>query len=181
MSDLKEIQLDDPEFVVVATDTVEHWKKQAAEAQDKLVRTMAEWDNARKRLTQEKQDAIKFANEGLLESLLPVVDNFDLGMQAAHQATDAKSIATGLQMVYGQLQSFLKDNGLEPIEALGKTFDPHQHEALGQVESPGQPEGTVVTQTRRGYLLKGKTFSPRHGLCRQGFVPGALIDLHFST
>lgn len=171
MSEVKEIQLDDPEFVVVATDTVEHWKKQAAEAQDKLIRTMAEWDNARKRLTQEKQESIKYANEGLLESLLPVIDNFDLGMQAANQATDAKSIAIGLQMVYGQLQNFLKESGLDPIEAVGQTFDPHKHEALGHVESTDKPEGTVLSQTRRGYFFKGKLFRP--ALVYVAKTPGA--------
>ena len=160
MSELKEIQLDQPEFVVVSAQTAEQWKKQALEAQDKLIRTMAEWDNARKRLTQEKQESVKYANEGLLESLLPVVDNFDLGMQAANSAADAKSIAVGLQMVYGQMQNFLKESGLEPIDALGKSFDPHKHEALGQVESADKPEGTILSQTRRGYLYKGTLLRP---------------------
>lgn len=160
MSETKEIQLDQPEFLVVSSELTEQWKKQAAESQDKLVRTMADWDNARKRLNQEKQESLKFANEGLLESLLPVVDNFDLGMQAAQHATDAKSIAVGLQMVYSQLQSFLKDSGLDPIDAVGQPFDPHKHEALGHVESADQAEGTVLSQTRRGYYYKGKLLRP---------------------
>ncbi|HEY8966687.1 MAG TPA: nucleotide exchange factor GrpE [Candidatus Methylacidiphilales bacterium] len=150
---------ENPAYVVVSAELAKQAAK-AAELQDKLVRTMAEWDNARKRTAKEKEDAIRFANEGLLESLLPVVDNFELGMTAAANAADAKSIAVGLQMVLGQMQNFLKDSGLEAIDATGQPFDPHKHDAIGHEPSETVPEGSVVSQRRKGYLLKGKLLRP---------------------
>ena len=149
------------EYILVPAAEVKVWKEQAAKAaelQDKLMRTLAEWDNSRKRLAKEKEDSIRFANEALLETLLPIVDNFELGMQAAaaSAATDAKAIATGLQMVLGQLQNFLRESGLETIDAIGKPFDPHRQEAIGHQSSDKVPEGHVISQNRKGYLLKGK-------------------------
>ena len=141
--------------------------RKAAEAQDKMVRTLAEWDNSRKRMAKEKEDAIRFANEGLLETLLPVVDNFELGMQAAGTASDAKSIAVGLQMVLGQIQGFLRDSGIETIDAVGQTFDPHKHDAVAHAPSD-KPEGTIVGQSRKGYLLKGKLLRPATVTVSQG-------------
>ena len=148
-----------PEYVTVSAALVKGLEEQAAkaaEAQDKLIRTLAEWDNFRKRIAKEKEDSIRFANEGLLESLLPIVDNFELGMQAAATAADAKSIAVGLQMVLGQMQNFLRESGLEVIDSVGKPFDPHRQEAIGHQPSDKVPEGNVLSQNRKGYLLKGK-------------------------
>ncbi len=152
-----------PEYITVSASLVKGLEQQvkestakAAEAQDKLIRTLAEWDNFRKRIAKEKEDSIRFANEGLLETLLPIVDNFELGMQAAATAADAKSIAVGLQMVLGQIQNFLRDSGLEVIDSVGKPFDPHRQEAIGHQPSDKIPEGSVLSQNRKGYLLKGK-------------------------
>src|SRR5471030_2741325 len=72
---------------------------QAAELKDRLLRSQADWDNSRKRILREKEDAVRYAGEALLEKLLPVVDNFDMGMQAAKSANDAKSIAQGMEIV----------------------------------------------------------------------------------
>ncbi|MDE1169631.1 MAG: nucleotide exchange factor GrpE [Verrucomicrobium sp.] len=163
----EEITGENPAYIVVSSALAKSWQEKATEAQDKAVRTLAEWDNSRKRMAREKEDAIRFANEGLLETLLPVVDNFELGMMAASQAQDAKAIAVGLQMVLGQIQNFLKDSGLEAIDAVGKPFDPHQHEAIGH-EPSDQPEGTVISQRRKGYSLKGKLLRPALVVVSQG-------------
>jgi len=168
--DSLEITGENPAYVVVSAAQAKAWSEQAAkaaEAQDKAMRTMAEWDNSRKRLAKDKEEAIRFANEGLLEDLLPVVDNFELGMQAAATAADAKSIAVGLQMVLGQLQNFLRDAGLETIDAVGKPFDPHRHDAIGHLPSD-QPEGQIISQSRKGYLLKGKLVRPAAVVVSQG-------------
>jgi len=129
---------------------------QAAELKDRLLRGQADWENSRKRILREKEDAVRYAGEALLEKLLPVVDNFEMGMKAAETATDAKSIAQGLEMVLKQFQQVLKDAGVETIDAVGQPFDPHRHEALGQHESDAHPEGHVVTQLRKGYKLKDR-------------------------
>jgi molecular chaperone GrpE len=129
---------------------------QAAELKDRLLRSQADWDNSRKRILREKEDAVRYAGEALLEKLLPVLDNFEMGMQAAKTATDAKSIAQGLEMVLAQFQQVLRDAGVETIDAVGHPFDPHRHEALGQHESDDHPEGHVATQLRKGYKLKDR-------------------------
>ena len=165
--ELKEITGENPAYVVVSSEYAKEVETKAAEAHDKIVRTMAEWDNARKRMAKDKEEAIRFANQGLLEDLLPIVDNFELGMLAAANAQDAKSISIGLQMVLGQIQNFLKDSGLEPIEAVGLPFDPHKHEAIEHQPSD-KPEGTVLDQRRKGYSLKGKLVRPAMVVVSQG-------------
>ncbi len=133
---------------------------QVADLKDRLLRAQAEWDNSRKRILREKEEAVRYAGEAFLERLLPVLDNFEMGMQAAKSATDAKAIAQGFEMVLAQFQQALRDAGVEVIEAVGKPFDPHRHEALGHHESEEHPEGHVLTQMRKGYKLKDRLLRP---------------------
>jgi molecular chaperone GrpE len=135
-------------------------RAEVAELKDKLLRGQAEWDNSRKRILREKEDAVRYASEALLEKLLPVLDNFEMGMQAAKSATDAKAIAQGYEMVLAQLQQVLRDAGVEPVDAVGQPFDPHRHEALGHQDSTEHPEGHVMMQTRKGYKLKDRLLRP---------------------
>ncbi len=148
-----------PAYVTVSNEMFQAALAQAAQAvelKDRLLRSQADWDNSRKRILREKEDSVRYASEALLEKLLPVLDNFEMGMQAAKTTTDAKSIAQGFEMVLSQLQQVLRDAGVEPIEAVGHPFDPHKHEALGHHESTEQPEGHVLTQLRKGYKLKDR-------------------------
>ena len=89
-----------------------------------------------------------------------MIDNFELGLLSAQNAQDAKSVAYGFQMVQMQLSQFLKDNGIETIDAIGQEFDPHLHDALGHQESEEHPEGTILSQTRKGYKLKDRLMRP---------------------
>jgi molecular chaperone GrpE len=153
----------EPVDVVVENETpdeVTQLTAQVAELKDKLLRTQAEWDNSRKRLTREKEEAVRYAAEGFLEKLLPVIDNFEMGMQASKSATDAKSIAQGFEMVLAQFKQVLRDSGVEAVEAVGQPFDPHRHEALGHQESTEIPEGHVLSQMRKGYKLKDRLLRP---------------------
>jgi molecular chaperone GrpE len=134
--------------------------KKIAELQDKLLRTQADFDNYRKRMAREKEEAVKYANADLLETILPVVDNFELGLQAAENAADAKSILLGMQMVKTQLQRFLADCGVTEVESIGKKFDPHLHDALSQQESTEHEDGTIIGQQRKGYKLKDRLLRP---------------------
>jgi molecular chaperone GrpE len=131
-----------------------------AELQDKLLRTQADFDNYRKRMAREKDEAVKYANADLLETILPVIDNFELGLQAAGNASDTKSILLGMQMVKTQLQRFLADCGVAEIETVGKKFDPHLHDALSQQESTEHEDGTIISQQRKGYKLKDRLLRP---------------------
>ena len=133
---------------------------EVAALKDRLLRAQADWDNSRKRIMREKEEAVRYASEALLEKLLPVLDNFEMGMQAAQTATDAKSISQGFEMVLAQLQQVLRDAGVEAVDAVGHPFDPHRHEALGHHESDDHPEGHVITQMRKGYKLKDRLLRP---------------------
>ena len=123
---------------------------------DLYLRSQADLDNYRKRAAREVEDARRYANISLLERLLPVLDNFELGLEAARQSPGAENILQGMSMVQKQLQDFLRESGAEPIEAVGAEFDPNLHEALGQEASAEIPEGVVTRQLRRGYKLKDR-------------------------
>jgi molecular chaperone GrpE len=138
----------------------EKLQQQVAELRDKLLRGQADWDNSRKRILREKEEAVRYSGEAFLERLLPVLDNFEMGMQAARSATDAKAISQGFEMVLAQFQQVLREAGVEAIDAVGQPFDPHRHEALGHQESADHPEGHVIMQTRKGYKLKDRLLRP---------------------
>lgn len=149
----------------VSADELAALKEQAAKAQenwDKYVRLNADFDNFKKRAAKDRLDAIKYANEALIERLLPVVDNFEAAM-AAVTATDTASIdslVTGVKMISGQLKGVLAESGLEEIDATGKAFDPMLHEALSQQPSADLPEGQVLQQVRKGYRFKERLLRP---------------------
>ena len=127
---------------------------------DAALRAAADLENFRKRMIREKEEAIRFANAGLLEKLLPILDNFQLGLDAAAADTAAQGIVSGFAMVHRQLADFLVSCGLQPIEAAGQPFDPKLHEALGQESDPTQADGVVLRQTRRGYKLADRLIRP---------------------
>jgi molecular chaperone GrpE len=128
---------------------------------DRLVRLTADFDNFKKRAARERQDAIRFANEALLEKLVPVLDNFDMALMAANNPqANIESLRTGISMIYSQLKSVVSESGLEEIDAAGQTFDPNWHEAVSQQETTNQSEGKVLQQLRKGYKLRDRLVRP---------------------
>jgi molecular chaperone GrpE len=143
----------------------------AAEAEkfrDLAMRTAADFDNYRKRAAREKEDAIRYANSSLLENLLPVVDNFELGLEAARSAPDAAAILQGLDMVSRQLRDFLASSGLEEIKTEGAEFDPNVMEAVGHEPDDQVAENGVLRQTRRGYKLRDRLLRPASVIVSKG-------------
>jgi molecular chaperone GrpE len=132
------------------------FEAEAAKLKDLALRARADLDNFRKRALREKEEAIRYANNGLLERLLPVIDNFELGLDAAKCAADTASILQGMSMVQKQLQDFLKNNGLEEVQAEGEAFDPNKHDAVSQEFSADIPDGHVIRQVRKGYKIKDR-------------------------
>lgn len=129
---------------------VEKWKDVAARAQ-------ADLDNYRKRMARERSEAIQYANRSLLEQLLPIIDNFEMGLNAAKDADGEDSmIFKGMVMVHKQIDDFLSEHGLEKIESDGLLFDPNVHEALKQEPSEDIPENHIMYTLRRGYRLKDR-------------------------
>ncbi len=127
---------------------LDKWKDVAARAQ-------ADLDNFRKRMAREKSEAIQYANRDLLEQILPIIDNFEMGLKAAGAAEGESSmILQGMSMVYKQIEDFLSEQGVESIESDGVAFDPNVHDALKQEPHPTVPEGHIIYTIRRGYRLK---------------------------
>ena len=127
---------------------------------DLALRSQADFDNFKKRAAREKEDAIKYANGSLLERLIAIVDNFELGLSAAKGEGEQSPIYSGMNMVLKQLTDFLADNGLQPIDAEGQKFDPNLHEAIAHEPSESIPEGVVLRQMRHGYRLKDRLLRP---------------------
>jgi molecular chaperone GrpE len=127
---------------------------------DLALRCQADFENYKKRSAREKEEAIKYANNTLLERLISIVDNFDLGLEAARSDGEQSPVFSGMSMVLKQLMDFLTDQGLQPIDATGKKFDPNLHEAIAHEPSEKFPEGVVIRQTSRGYRLKDRLLRP---------------------
>jgi molecular chaperone GrpE len=134
---------------------------------DLALRSQADFDNYRKRSAREKEDAIKFANSFLLERLIPIIDNFELGLAAA-AGTENSPILAGMSMVAKQFGDFLADAGVTPIDATGKPFDPNLHEAIAHEKSKTVPEETVIRQLRKGYRLKDRLLRPANVVVSSG-------------
>ncbi len=122
------------------------------------VRTAADLDNYRKRSAREREDAIRYANQGLLEDLLPVIDNFEMGMLAASQ-DKSSMIYIGMDMVRRQLNEFLSSQGVEEIPTNG-LFDPNLHDAVAQEECAVGDEDRILKVTRRGFRLRDRLLRP---------------------
>ena len=154
-----------PEDASISPEELSELKAKAARADenwDKYVRLTADFDNFKKRAARDRADAIKYANEALLEKLLTVADNFEAALTAANNSTSTNvdSLKTGVNMILTQFKNFLADNGVEEIDALGKPFDPNLHEAVSQQESDEAPEGQVIQQMRKGYKFRDRLLRP---------------------
>lgn len=128
--------------------------QEAAQWKDLAYRNAAELDNFRKRAAREAQETRAYANADLLRAILPVLDNFEMGLEAARAESETSMIFMGMSMVQRQLADFLRDMGVQEVEALGRAFDPNLHDAVAQEASVDVPEGTVLRVTRRGFKLK---------------------------
>ncbi len=149
----------------LTTEQLESLKNRAAKADEnweRLLRTTADFDNFKKRAAREKTEAVQYANLGLLQKLLPVLDNFEMALTAVESVKDDKlaSLKSGVTMIQQQLKSALLETGLEEIDATGKVFDPTLHEAVAQQESSEVKDGNVLQQIRKGYRLKERLLRP---------------------
>lgn len=131
--------------------------KKGKDGWDKMLRNQADLENTRKRLDREKQEFIKFANEGLILDLLNVLDDLERTVDLAEVGKeDLSAFVKGVEMILAHLYEMLKNHGVKPIEADGKIFDPSFHEALMQVENRELPEHTIIEVLQKGYLIHGR-------------------------
>jgi molecular chaperone GrpE len=141
-------------------DELEQLRRQAAEAQERYLRSQAELENTRKRLRREMEDERRYAELSLLADLLPVIDNVDRAVEAAEKNADAASLLSGFKMVGQQLDRLLEKHHVKPIEAEGQPFDPAVHEAILQQPSANHPHSTVMTVAQTGYKLHDRVVRP---------------------
>jgi len=167
-------QTDDP------PDQLAQLKAELNKYKDIALRSVADLDNYRKRMAREKDDAIRYANASFLERLIPILDNFELGLQAAKAGGNQSAVQDGLMMVFKQLQEFLASCGVETVDATGQHFDPNVHEAIAQEQSEQVAEGYVIRQLRKGYRLKDRLIRPANVVVSKGApiaadsaIPGA--------
>ena len=161
-SETESRQTDDP------PDQLAQLKAELNKYKDIALRSVADLDNYRKRMAREKDDAIRYANASFLERLIPILDNFELGLQAAKAGGNQSAVQDGLMMVFKQLQEFLASCGVETVDATGQHFDPNVHEAIAQEQSEQVAEGYVIRQLRKGYRLKDRLIRPANVVVSKG-------------
>lgn len=131
--------------------------EEAAKYKEQYIRLYAEFENARKRMDREKQEFIRYANEGLIVEFLGILDNLERSVESAKtKHEDYKAFVKGIEMVMTHIHDTLKKNNVKPIEVKGKMFDPHSHEVLMQEEREDLEDGTVIEEFQKGYYLGGK-------------------------
>lgn len=137
------------------------YEQQIEDLTDRLKRSMAEFDNFRKRTEKEKASMYIIGAREIVEKILPVVDNFERGLA---QASEGDAFADGMKMIYKQLITTLDDLGVKPIEAVGQEFDPNLHNAVMHVEDESVGENTIVEELQKGYTYKD--FVVRHSMVK---------------
>ena len=124
------------------------------ELNDKLKRSMAEFDNYRKRTDKEKSAMYEIGAKDVIEKILPIVDNFERGLNSIPEDAKGSAFADGMEKIYKQFVKTLDDMGVKPIEAVGKPFDPNFHNAVMQVENDELEPGTVAQELLKGYMYR---------------------------
>lgn len=118
---------------------------------------MAEFDNYKKRTLKEKSDILKNAAESSLKGLLPIVDDFERGLEAIKDSSDVQSVKEGMELIYNKLVKYLASNGVKPIESTGAAFDPDIHEAIAMIPTEeSDKKGKVIDTVEKGYMLNDK-------------------------
>ncbi len=140
------------------------YEEKIAELNDRVMRQMAEFDNYRKRTEKEKSQMFEIGAKDIIEKVLPVVDNFERGLSALSDEEKESAFAQGIEKIYKQLTQVLTDAGVEPIEAVGKEFNPDFHNAVMHAEDENLGENIVAEEFQKGYTYKGSVV--RHSMVK---------------
>ena len=136
------------------------WEREYNELYDKYVRLHAEFENFKRRMTKDKQEAIRFANQELIRQILPFVDNLERSLQHADESKNIDALKEGIEMTIRDFLKALEKSGLEAIPAAGEPFDPNVHDAIMQEERSDMEPNTVVQELQKGYKLHGRVIRP---------------------
>jgi molecular chaperone GrpE len=135
-------------------------EEELARVKSRLAYLAAEFDNYRKRAAREKEAIVSYGNEQILLAILPFLDNLERAITLSRSTGEEGALLSGVRMTYDQFLAELRKFGLEQISAVGEPFDPNLHEAIARVPWEGKPEGTVLDESRKGYLLNGRLLRP---------------------
>ena len=135
------------------------------QVQDRYLRLAAEFENYKKRAERDRQMAVRFAGESILYDLLPVMDSLE---QALVAADSNENLLTGLKMVLKQFQDALSRHGISSFSAVGQVFDPQKHEAVSQIEDVNVPDGHVIQEFQKGYMLNERLIRPARVVVSKG-------------
>ena len=153
----QEVKQEAQEVENQATEEVNEWEKKYKGLNDSHLRLMADFDNYRKRTIKEKADLIKNAGERIITDFLPIVDNFERALESMKTAEDVDAVRQGVELIYNQVMSMLKSNGVAVIETENAPFDTEFHEAITTIPAP-TPElkDKIVDCTTKGYTMNEK-------------------------
>ncbi|MBI2216661.1 MAG: nucleotide exchange factor GrpE [Candidatus Rokubacteria bacterium] len=149
-----------PADVAALQAEIESLKREAEDRQDKMLRALAEVDNARRRAQRDREDYVRYAAESLVRDLIPVLDNLDRALDAARAAGNAPSVVDGVELIKREFLRVLERAGVTRYSAIGQPFDPTRHEAFTRVVSADAAPDTVVAETAPGYVLNGRVLRP---------------------
>ncbi|MGG6431177.1 nucleotide exchange factor GrpE [Anoxybacillus sp. D401a] len=155
-----ETQQEEQDELSLAHEKIAQLEAKLAEAENRLLRLHADFDNYRRRVRLDMEAAEKYRAQSLVSDLLPILDNFERALQVQVEDEKAKSLLQGMEMVYRALIEALKKEGVEAIESVGKPFDPHVHQAVMQVDDQNYEPNTVVEEFQKGYKLKDRVIRP---------------------
>jgi molecular chaperone GrpE len=131
-------------------------EEQVSQHKDLFLRKAAEFENFKKRTESEISTLVKFANEDLVLSFLPVVDDIERALKSAKHTDDEASLQQGIELILQKIMKVLESNGVTPMETVGKEFDVDYHDVLLQIQKPDVPPHTIVEEVERGYLMQDR-------------------------
>ena len=158
-----ETQTDDSVEPETAASIEEEFAKLKAEYQeqyDQMLRKIAEFDNAKKRAERRAEESSKYAIEGVIKDVIPIIDSVERAIESTNESKDFDALSEGIQLIHKQLLDSLQRRNVNPIEAMGENFDPNRHEAIMHVESEEVPENAVIEEFQRGYTLHDRVVRP---------------------
>lgn len=145
-------------------ETLEHAldveKKRSEEYLTRLKYAQADLENLKKRCDRQIEEVRKYGNEGLIIELLDIVDELEMAVESGRSSNSSEVLIQGVDMTLKKLRNVLKNEGVSPIECLGKSFDPSKHDAVARIEKEGVKDSTVVEELRKGYMMKEKVIRP---------------------
>ncbi|MBT3312667.1 MAG: nucleotide exchange factor GrpE [Desulfobacterales bacterium] len=141
-------------------DELEAAKNDAKESYDRFIRLSAEFENYKKRLSRERDEFRKFANEALIKEILSVVDNLERAIESAENESENNCVVEGVDMTHKEILKVLEKFNAKPIKAFGETFDPNFHQAVMNEETDEYIENTVIRELQKGYMLHDRLLRP---------------------